>query len=203
MPRLSRAERQAQTRAQLLVTARKLFLRDGYAATSVEKVAAAADLTKGAVYSNFRNKDELCLAVLDEIRAERMTEIAGLLDASTLDERLTRFEAWAERVIGDPEWTALELEFAMRSRHDPALRARMAESIHALTSAAGFALAAGARGAGIALPMPPVEMGTAALSLGVGMGLFRFADPDIPVSPMVDVIRVLAGLPQDNISSAG
>jgi AcrR family transcriptional regulator len=40
-----------------------LFLRDGYAATSLEKVADEAGYSKGAVYSNFWNKDELCLAV--------------------------------------------------------------------------------------------------------------------------------------------
>ena len=42
MPRLSRAASQARTRAQLIETARELFLRDGYFATSLDKVADAA-----------------------------------------------------------------------------------------------------------------------------------------------------------------
>src|ERR1700742_3268755 len=118
--RLTRAESQARTRTQLLRTARELFLRDGYLATSLDKVAEDAGFSKGAVYSNFRRKDELCLAVLDEIRAERAAEIAGLLAAPDADERLRRFEEWAERVIGDPQWTALEFEFAVQARRDPA-----------------------------------------------------------------------------------
>ncbi len=116
---MTRAESQARTRTQLLRTARELFLRDGYLATSLDKVADAAGFSKGAVYSNFRNKDELCLAVLDELRAERVAEITGLLGAPTTDERLRRFEAWAERVIGDPQWTTLEFEFAVQARRDP------------------------------------------------------------------------------------
>ncbi|MDT7795343.1 MAG: hypothetical protein QOD59_4784, partial [Mycobacterium sp.] len=65
-------ETQAETRAQLVKTARQLFFDDGYRPTSLEKVADAAGYSKGAVYSNFRNKDELCTAVLDEVRAERL-----------------------------------------------------------------------------------------------------------------------------------
>src|ERR1041384_2785727 len=79
MARMTRAESQANTRAQLLATARQMFFTDGYHPTSLEKVADAAGYSKGAVYSNFRNKDELCVAVLDEVRAERLAEPMGLV----------------------------------------------------------------------------------------------------------------------------
>lgn len=196
MPRLTRAQRQAQTRSQLLATAREIFLRDGYAATSVERVAEAAHFSKGAVYSNFRSKDELCVAVLDEIRADRMVELAGLVSAPTTQERLEAFEKWAARVIGDPEWTMLELEFAVRARHDPSLRERSAATIHALTHAAAAAVSTAAADAGVSPAMPAQELGTALLCLGVGLGLFRMIDPEIPVSALVNTLRALGGLPQ-------
>ena len=79
MARLTRAEKQAQTRSQLVATARQMFFDDGYHPTSLEKVADAAGFSKGAVYSNFRNKDELCTAVLDEIRAERLGEVLEII----------------------------------------------------------------------------------------------------------------------------
>ncbi len=79
MARMTRAESQAQTRSQLVATARQMFFTDGYHPTSLEKVADAAGYSKGAVYSNFRNKDELCTAVIDEIRAERLGEVLGLV----------------------------------------------------------------------------------------------------------------------------
>jgi AcrR family transcriptional regulator len=194
--RLTRAESQARTRTQLLRTARDLFLRDGYLATSLDKVADAAGFSKGAVYSNFRNKDELCLAVLDEIRAERAGEITGLLLASTTEERLRRFEEWAERVIGDPQWTTLEFEFAVHAHRDPHLRREMADRITAVgqvveSAVAGLSDRATEHGA---TPMAAGEAAVALLCLGVGMGLFRSIDPGMPVSALVNTVRVLAGL---------
>ncbi|MDN5852536.1 MAG: TetR/AcrR family transcriptional regulator, partial [Actinomycetia bacterium] len=63
----TRAERQAQTREALISVARELFLRDGFAATSLDRVAVEAGFSKGAVYSNFSGKEELGLAVLDDL----------------------------------------------------------------------------------------------------------------------------------------
>jgi AcrR family transcriptional regulator len=194
--RLTRAESQAQTRARLLRTARELFLRDGYLATSLDKVAEAAGFSKGAVYSNFRNKDELCLAVLDEIRAERAGEITELLRAATAKERLRRFEGWAERVIGDPQWTTLEFEFAVQARRDPALRRELAERLTAVQQVVESAVANVAGGTG-SPPMTTSEAAVALLCLGVGLGLFRSIDPGMPVGALVNTVRVLAGLPAE------
>jgi AcrR family transcriptional regulator len=192
VPRLTRAESQARTRERLLATARELFLRDGYQPTSLDRVAEAAGFSKGAVYSNFRNKDELCMAVLDDIRAERAMEIAELLHAPTPEERLSRFAEWAERVIGDPQWTTLELEFGVHARRDPQLRAHLADRISMLGDAAGSAVTAAA---GDLTPVLPAgELGIALLAMGVGLGLFRSIEPDLPVSALVGTLRVLAGL---------
>jgi AcrR family transcriptional regulator len=191
--RLTRAESQARTRTQLLATARALFLRDGYRTTSLDKVADEAGFSKGAVYSNFRNKDELCLAVLDEIRAERAAEITGLLQAPTTDERLRRFADWAERVIGDPQWTALEFEFAVQARHDPALRRELTERLTAVSRVVESAVATVADDG--RPPMATNEAAVALLCLGVGLGLFRSIDPEMPVSALVNAVRVLGGLP--------
>src|SRR5689334_25020222 len=102
MARLTRAESQARTRELLIRTARTLFLRDGYHATSLEKVADAAGFSKGAVYSNFGSKDELCLVVLDALYAERVTEIVKVFTrGTTIEERIGAFEVYAETMIGD------------------------------------------------------------------------------------------------------
>ncbi|MPZ81251.1 MAG: TetR family transcriptional regulator [Actinophytocola sp.] len=195
MTRLSRAESQARTRTRLLRTARELFLHDGYQATSLDKVAEAAGFSKGAVYSNFRSKNELCLAVLDEIRAGRTGEITDLLRAPTTEERLRRFEKWAERVIGDREWTALEFEFAVQARRDEELRLAMADRIAAVSRGMESAVAGVADGDDALPPMASGEAAVALLCLGVGLGLFRSIDPRMPVSALVNTVRVLTGVP--------
>ncbi|WP_216215951.1 TetR/AcrR family transcriptional regulator [Amycolatopsis aidingensis] len=194
MPRLTRAESQARTRDQLVATAKELFLAEGYSVTSLEKVAEAAGYSKGAVYSNFRNKDELCLAVLDAIHAEQAAMMSeSLTGAETMEQLLAAFQSWAERSIGDEAWTALEVEFATNARHDPALRRELAVRDKAIRDAIAGLLQDHAERFGITLPMPAGDCATALLSLGIGLGVQRAIDPGIPVHVLPGVIRLFAG----------
>ncbi|HEX4704741.1 MAG TPA: TetR/AcrR family transcriptional regulator [Pseudonocardiaceae bacterium] len=198
MARLTRAESQAQTRDRLIATAKRAFLRDGYAATTLEKVADEAGYSKGAVYSNFRNKDELCLAVLDAIHTEQMIRIGtAIAGTGTLDERLAAFQRWADDTIGERSWTALEVEFAIHTRHDPRLRDELARRDEGIRAVIAGVLAEGAAEFGLRLPMPAQDLATALLSLGIGLGVRRAIDPSIPASVLTDTIRALAGRPSD------
>jgi AcrR family transcriptional regulator len=59
-----RRERQKQEREQrILVAARRLFDRKGYAGTSMEEVAGNAELAVGTLYNYFSSKDELLFAI--------------------------------------------------------------------------------------------------------------------------------------------
>jgi AcrR family transcriptional regulator len=192
--RLTRAESQAATRTALLATAKTLFLRDGYLATSIDKVAEEAGYSKGAVYSNFRNKDELCIAVLDEIRSERTGEILTILRAATNEERLSLLEKWAETVIGDPAWTRLEMEFAIQASRDDRLRREVGGRLEALTQLIGDGLQVAVDGDAIEPQLPVGDVAVALLAMGVGLGLFRAMAPSIPVHPLVDTLRLMAGI---------
>ena len=56
-------ERSEATTGEVLAAARELFAEEGYAGTSLDAIAAAAGLTKGAVYHHFANKREVFRAV--------------------------------------------------------------------------------------------------------------------------------------------
>ncbi|MFC5288960.1 TetR/AcrR family transcriptional regulator [Actinokineospora guangxiensis] len=189
MARLTRAQSQARTRERLLETARRMFLTDGYHATSLDKVADTAGFSKGAVYSNFRNKDELCLAVLDGIHAEQIDQLAALLAGRTGEETAAAFAGWAERVVGDEGWTLLRVEFAAQSRRDPALRAELAARDQAVRAA----IAALARRGPTALP--PDDLATALLGLGVGLGIQRVIDPAIGAHVLTGTLAALLAAP--------
>lgn len=64
MARLTRAQQQERTRAAVLAAAEREFGEHGYAEAKVDRIAERADLTRGAVYSNFPSKRALYLAVL-------------------------------------------------------------------------------------------------------------------------------------------
>ena len=76
--RRTQQERSELTTAQLVETAREMFAREGYAASSLEAVAAAAGVTKGAVYHHFSGKAELFEAVF---RAEQRRVCRDLAQA--------------------------------------------------------------------------------------------------------------------------
>jgi AcrR family transcriptional regulator len=118
--KVSRADRQAQTRERLIEVAREMFLADGYAATSLDKVAVRAGFSKGAVYSNFAGKEQLCMAVLDSIHEEQIHGVVTAFTQDTdLDGRIEAFAAWAREGLGQPRWTALEVEFGAIARQSP------------------------------------------------------------------------------------
>jgi AcrR family transcriptional regulator len=60
--------RRQQTRELLLEAAAKVLSERGYHGASLDEVASVAGFTKGAVYSNFKNKEDLFLALLDSLR---------------------------------------------------------------------------------------------------------------------------------------
>ncbi|MBF6544961.1 TetR/AcrR family transcriptional regulator [Nocardia brasiliensis] len=195
MARLTRSESQARTRADLIATARDLFLADGYASTSLERVAEEAGYSKGAVYSNFRTKKELGLEVLELIHATKFQEVTDLLAASDdFDERLERFQEWAERTVGDVGWTMLEFEFATVARDDPALQAALVSSLSVLRGAVAAQVQTLADTIGIELPVPVEDAATGILSMGIGLGMQRAIDPSIPARLITDALRMLLTL---------
>ncbi len=68
-----------QTRQDLIAAAREMFHRCGVSRTSLEKIAAQAGVTRGAVYWHFANKAELFFAVREE--SQRLLQgVSALLD---------------------------------------------------------------------------------------------------------------------------
>ncbi|MER5714141.1 TetR/AcrR family transcriptional regulator [Streptomyces sp. NPDC002132] len=195
MARLSRVESQELTRERLVATARTLFLRKGYAATSLSDVAETAGYSKGAVYSNFRNKDRLCLAVLDGIRAEQLALLTeSVMGEGAVESRLAAFTAWGEAHIGDEAWTTFEVEFLTRARHDDELREEMTARAEMIREVLAGLLEALAEEAGVRLAVPADRAATMLLSLGIGLGVQRVADPSVPTAVLTDTLRLVLGL---------
>ncbi len=75
----SRRPTRAETRARLLDAAVGVFVERGIAAATVEDIAEAAGFSRGAVYSNFADKDAVVLALLQKMTDDAMAEIEDLL----------------------------------------------------------------------------------------------------------------------------
>lgn len=188
----TRAERQAQTRERLVEVARELFLADGYNATSLDKVAVAAGFSKGAVYSNFSGKEELCMAVLDTIHEE---QIEGVVAAFTVDAdidgRIDAFALWAREKLGHPRWTALEVEFAAVARQSPWVATELVKRHRMLVGSSADLIERVMADAGIALTLDARKAATALLSMGIGLGAMRSLDNELDVDVFAETMRAL------------
>lgn len=190
--RVTRAERQAQTRESLIAVARDMFLGDGYAATSLDKVALRAGFSKGAVYSNFSGKEELCMAVLDSIHEEQIEGVVTAFTQDTdLDGRIEAFAAWAREGLGRPRWTALEVEFAAIARQSPYVATELVKRHREIVDATAQLIKQVTSEAGIELNIPAEQAATVLLSLGIGLGALRSLDNQVDVGVFADTMRAL------------
>jgi AcrR family transcriptional regulator len=177
--RLTRAEKSAQTRAQLMASARQLFLRRGFHAASLELVAEEAGFTIGAVYSRFGSKADLFLAILDEhidrIVAE-VAQVAGVAQPLGAHAELLagRRMALLER---EREWFPLVLEFWSHAARDERLRREFGARHERLVAAYAGLIEADYARLGLPLPMAPEVLARAVVAMGNGVALERLADP--------------------------
>src|SRR5215203_824308 len=68
------------TREKLFEAAARVFEEQGIGSASIEAIAAAAGFTRGAFYSNFKSKDELIIAMLEDHVEQSIGRIRDLLE---------------------------------------------------------------------------------------------------------------------------
>jgi AcrR family transcriptional regulator len=113
--------RKDEVRARVLRAAGEVFAERGFAAASLDQVAAAAGFTKGAVYSNFGSKDELFLALMTAEVARRVDAVETAL-RGTVDLPGALAAVGTELSRRDATWQLLFLEFWQRAVRDPDVR---------------------------------------------------------------------------------
>jgi AcrR family transcriptional regulator len=185
----TRAERQAQTREDLIDAAEELFTANGFHATSLDAVAVAAGYTKGAVYSNFSSKEDLFFAIYER-RVERHEAHVAELFAEPPDAGAAILRVIA--AVGDLRrrrqdgWMAVFLEFWTHVLRHPEHRARFGEAHRRAVAPFKVALEQFAEQRGIALAIPADQLATSLFAMENGIGLERLTDPesadaDLPV----------------------
>ncbi len=128
---LTAERRRQQTRDYLLEAAAVVFAQHGFHGASLDQVAAVAGFTKGAVYSNFKNKDDLFLALIEAAYTREMTALKETLEVSDVppEARLGDFVGLirAEFDQVPDNWGYLYLEFSLYALRNPVARERLNE----------------------------------------------------------------------------
>jgi AcrR family transcriptional regulator len=124
---LTPERRRAMTREHLLEAAAIVFARDGFHGASLDDIAATAGFTKGAVYSNFKSKEDLLLVLMDQHMTEQFADIVDSLDTEerTQEQQLPRIARTVVNHMWDDDWSMLWLEFILYAARNPEARSKI------------------------------------------------------------------------------
>jgi AcrR family transcriptional regulator len=170
----------AQTRRRLLKAAGEVFAERGYDRASLDDVADAAGLTKGAVYSSFASKDDLFYALMRERISERLALVAEAVERQASVGEITRDagSGLAQLMSSQRDWHLLFIEFWARAVRDPGLRDEFARERHSMRTMITQFLEERAVEAQVNLPAPAEQLAVAILALSNGIAIEHIADPD-------------------------
>ncbi len=216
--RMTQAERREGTREQVLAAAARVFARRGFHGTSLDAIAEEAGFSRGAVYYNFADKEELFLELLDRRCAERAQDLREVFSGTEEDDVLAtsqRAQVAADQALdammGDTEWRALYLEFLAHAARDPAFRRRFSRRCDDMRGALDEVVAQRTAPVAGALGMEPEQLALVIDALGSGLMTAhllhgpRAVPPDLfskTLALLVDGIAARAGVTPEPVGGA-
>ncbi|MEA2352169.1 MAG: hypothetical protein QOJ14_583, partial [Thermoleophilaceae bacterium] len=182
-PRLTRDQKRAANRQRLLDAALEVFSERGYYAATIEEIVEASGLSNGALYYNFRNKEDLFLALFEqriEGRIEALERTLGPSGDSSEEaaNRVRSAAAQSVREIDDPREWAMFLEFVAHAGRTPAFQRKFRTRSRRLRRAFAVAAERAAADLGGELSVPAEEAALGIAALTHGLAVQRITDPD-------------------------
>lgn len=124
--------RRAHTRERLMDAALEIFAEKGVLAATVEEICERAGYTRGAFYSNFDSKDDLCVAAFRRFVAETEESVEAAVtvvpqtlgdDAQVTDVLNAALGVALDKVIAAPSRVLAQLEIRLHFLRNPRLAA--------------------------------------------------------------------------------
>jgi AcrR family transcriptional regulator len=112
--------RTQETQARLLNAAEEVFVRDGYENAQLDEIAATAGRSKGAVYTHFKNKEDLFLALYEHRTRSYIDRLVKRLqECTSRKESREAFREFYVELVRDKIWPILTLEFKLFALRRP------------------------------------------------------------------------------------
>lgn len=172
MPRpATRQETAARNREKLLDAAAKVIGKSGIVGASLQEIATAAGLTKGAVYSQFDSKEDLLVELLDRRFEIGHAQLLELLSGDVpMVERLMQLDTWHRGEKGSGRlWATLELELSIAAARQPKLRRKLRERQRRSREFLAEMIESIAEEHQLQLPLPPKEFAVVLSALSDGL----------------------------------
>ena len=174
---MSRAEAKARTRQLLLDSAHRVFVAKGFAAASVEEIAAGAGFTRGAFYANFADKAAVLWELAEDEQRMAIEALHAGLDAAEQTTKVQALQDWFDARLAHRPLERAIAELLHQVGHTPEGRARLARTFSTEREVVVRLLEAVTGELGVELPIPVEHF--AAMGFALGNGLFQqhLADP--------------------------
>jgi AcrR family transcriptional regulator len=168
------------TREKLFEAAARVFEEQGIGSASIEAVAAAAGFTRGAFYSNFKSKDELIIALLEDHVEQSIARIRDLLDRHTNLADFIEALKTMGRSQQDPLGRSplLHMEMILFVARAEKRRPELAKRLRARRKLVTDIIETTARNSGRTTILNPAWAGALVLALEDGFRLHRLIDPE-------------------------
>ena len=171
--------RRELTRSALVDSAAELFAERGFHAASLDDIAERAGFTRGAIYSNFENKEELFFAVLERRVNSSLEAFARLMEQHGGPGAMDPADIatlWRE-TEGDEKWAALSLEFTLYALRNPEVRERAAAQDRKLREVMVRFVLEINRSSGISFKVPVEDLVAVMDGASWGLRLRALTDP--------------------------
>ena len=194
MSRLRTRPTRDDTRDRLFEAAARVFEDQGIGGASIEAIAAAAGFTRGAFYSNFKSKDELIIAMLEDHVAQSARRHLDLL---TRHRNLADFiEAMKtmDRGQQDPLGRSplLHMEMILFVARAEKRRPELAKRLRAGRKLIADVIETTAKNSGKDPVLAPAWWGAIVLAMEDGFRLHRLIDPE--TTPADSFLRAITDL---------
>lgn len=104
----AKKSRRELKREMLIAAAKDLFFTEGYGGTSMDAVVERAGGSKATLYSHFRSKDELLLAIVKEVTESAVADVFNVKPNPDFREYLRKLGRVVLRWLSSPEIVAME-----------------------------------------------------------------------------------------------
>ena len=181
--------RRAMTRQHLLEAAAIVFARNGFHGATLDEVSATAGFTKGAVYSNFKSKDDLFLALLEDRTERQLAVVSDVLEAgghAAAEQFPLVSQLFRGELFWDDDFAMLYLEFVLYARRHPDAQEKLAESARRTRAMVQELIDAECTALGVTPKYASADIAAMSLALFGGLGLDRLVDPRSVSSETLD-----------------
>ncbi len=187
---LTPERRRAMTRQHLLDAAAIVFARNGFHGSTLDEVAATAGFSKGAVYSNFKSKDDLFLELFHDRVDRQFAVVSEALEGGSHDqaEQFPRIRQIlrSDASPWDDSFVTLWLEFILYARRNPNAQKKLAASAQRARAQVQALIEHEYEVLGVAPNYPTADLAEIGMALFNGLGIDRLVDPSIVTDQMLD-----------------